>query len=79
MLEGGVKTNILIKETSFKTESRSPVGGALTQVPLLAACQTRRKKEDNSFSKGGHFSRRNFISCFYEKEGGSALALAAAQ
>ena len=60
MLGGGVKTNILIKEILFKIELRSPVGGALTQVPLLAANQTSRKKEDNYFSKGRTFFMEEF-------------------
>ena len=30
-------------------ESGSPEGGALMHVPLVAACITSRKKEDNKF------------------------------
>lgn len=43
---------------------RSPERGAFPHLPLIAACLTGRKKEDNNFDKGGHFSPKNFISCF---------------
>lgn len=47
----------------------SPEGGALVHLPFLAICITNRKKQDKiSFEEGGHFSHRNFISCFEEKE-----------
>lgn len=59
MLEGGVKINILLKETSFKMELKSPVGGALMQVPLLATDKT---------SKGGHFSLRILAPAFMKRK-----------
>lgn len=62
-----------IKETSFKTESGSPDGGALSLEPLITAYTTSRKKEEiNYFDKGGHFSYRNFRLLLL-KEGGRWL------
>lgn len=41
----------------IKMESGSPEGGALVH--------SNQQEEDNSsLDKGGHFSHRNFISCF---------------
>lgn len=59
MLEGGVKINILLKETSFKMELKRPVGGALMQVPLLAT--------DKTSKKGGHFSLRILSPAFVKR------------
>lgn len=41
--EGGVKINMLLKEAAFRIKLKSPVGGALMQVPLLATDKTSKK------------------------------------
>lgn len=49
-------------------ESGSPEGGAFTQIPLLSACITSRKKEDKNYpDKGKHF-HIGFSSTFRKKK-----------